>query len=183
VAEGVHVQAEPGAALRAFNAADAGDLAPELDSCLAVPRWVRTVLDGRPYPDLPTLLERAGEVAATIDDPELAAALARHPRIGAPPTGGGTEAGWSRGEQSGVDPADARLQAALREGNVAYEQRFGHVFLVRAAGRSSAEILAALRERLGNDPVTERGVVRDQLAQIATLRLSALLDRLGGGAA
>jgi len=70
------------------------------------------------------------------------------------------------------------VQAALWEGNAAYEERFGHVFLVRAAGRSSAEILALLRERLGNDPGTERDVVRHQLGQIAALRLSAVLDRL-----
>jgi len=177
------VQADPGAGLGAFNQADPRELAPQLDACLGVPRWVHTLLEGRPYPDLPTLLERAGGLATGIDDAELAAALARHPRIGAPPTGDGTEAGWSRAEQSGVDPSDAQVQAALREGNAAYEQRFGHVFLVRAAGRSSAEMLALLRQRLGNDPATERDVVREQLAQIATLRLSALLGRLGEGAA
>ena len=49
----------------------------------------------------------------------------------------------------GVDPADAAIAAALAEGNRAYEERFGRVFLIRAAGRSAPEILAALTERLG----------------------------------
>ena len=55
----------------------------------------------------------------------------------------------SRAEQAGVDPSDAAVAAALAEGNRAYEQRFGRVFLIRAAGRSATEILAALTERLG----------------------------------
>ena len=170
---------QPDDGLQAFNTADEGELAPQLEACLAVPHWVRTLLDGRPHPDRPNLLQRARDAAADIDDAELAAALARHPRIGEPPTGEGTEARWSRAEQSGVDSADEEVQAALSAGNAAYEERFGHVFLVRAAGRTSREILAILLERLGNDPAAERDVVREQLAQIATLRLSALVDRLG----
>ena len=37
-------------------------------------------------------------------------------------------------------------------GNVAYEERFGHVFLICATGLSGEEMLTALRSRLGNDP-------------------------------
>jgi 2-oxo-4-hydroxy-4-carboxy-5-ureidoimidazoline decarboxylase len=113
-----------------------------------------------------------------LDDDDLTSALSRHPRIGDRPTGPGRDAEHSRREQGGVDPADAALADQLRAGNLAYEKRFGHVFLIRAAGRSGKEILAALHERLGNDPQTEAVVVRDQLAQIAQLRLDALLAHL-----
>lgn len=161
-----------------FNEAPAVVVRPRLEACLAVPGWVDAVLAGRPYRDREGLLARAVALAVDIDDAEYDAALARHPRIGERPTGGGTEAGWSRGEQSGVDPADAEVQAALRAGNAAYEDRFGDVFLIRAAGRSSAEILAALQDRLGNDRATERRVVREQLAEIAALRLTAVVREL-----
>jgi 2-oxo-4-hydroxy-4-carboxy-5-ureidoimidazoline decarboxylase len=161
-----------------FNAVADAELRPQLLTCLAVPRWVEAVLAGRPYADLAALTARAGALAADVDDSELAAALARHPRIGAPPSGAGTEARWSRAEQSGVDPADPDVAVAVRDGNAVYEARFGHVFLVRAAGRTSAELLANLRDRLGNDPAVERGVVRDQLGQIATRRLADLVGRL-----
>ncbi len=63
----------------------------------------------------------------------------------------------------------------LFEGNVAYEQRFGQVFLIRAAGRSPEEMLAELRRRLTNDPETERRGVVYQLAQITRLRTEKLL--------
>ena len=81
----------------------------------------------------------------------------------------------SRAEQAGVDPADAEIAAALAAGNRAYEERFERVFLIRAAGRSSREILAALTVRLGHTPAEEEPVVADQLRQIAVLRLTGLL--------
>jgi 2-oxo-4-hydroxy-4-carboxy-5-ureidoimidazoline decarboxylase len=57
-----------------------------------------------------------------------------------------------------------------------YEARFGHVFLIFATGRTDAEMLAAARERVTNDDVTERTIVRDQLGRIVDLRLTKLLD-------
>lgn len=77
----------------------------------------------------------------------------------------------SRSEQSGVDPSDVDVQQALREGNLAYEERFGRVFLIRAAGRSAEEILSTLQERLRNDADAEGRIVAEQLREIALLRL------------
>ena len=93
--------------------------------------------------------------------------------IGQAPTGKDKEAASSRREQAGV-AADPELALALAEGNRAYEERFDHVYLVRAAGRSGQEMLALLNERLGNDPTVERDVVRQQLAEITSLRLRRL---------
>ena len=92
-----------------------------------------------------------------------------------PARGQGTEARWSRQEQAAVGPSDEATSDALRAGNAAYEQRFGHVFLIRAADRSAEEMLAELRRRLGNDEAGERAEVTEQLAQITRLRLSKLL--------
>ena len=78
----------------------------------------------------------------------------------------------SRREQAGVT-GDETL-AALAAGNREYEARFGHVYLVCASGRSGEELLAVLRSRLDNDPVTERAVVREELGRINRLRLERL---------
>jgi 2-oxo-4-hydroxy-4-carboxy-5-ureidoimidazoline decarboxylase len=67
------------------------------------------------------------------------------------------------------------VQERLAEGNRRYEERFGHVFLIRAAGRSAEEMLAALEQRLGHDDDTERDVVRRELAEIVRLRLLKLV--------
>ena len=67
--------------------------------------------------------------------------------------------------------ADTATKQALASGNADYERRFGRIFLIRAAGRSPEQILAALNERLANDDATEDAVVAGQLREIALLRL------------
>ncbi len=136
----------------------------QLLSCLSVPRWADAVLAGEPYVDRSALLSAADVAARSLSEEELEQALSAHPRIG---ERGGSQ---SQREQAGVDPSD-RLVA----GNAAYEERFGRVFLIRAAGRDAEAILAELDRRLGNDDSTERAETVDNLRQIALLRLEALL--------
>ena len=81
----------------------------------------------------------------------------------------------SRSEQAGVDPADAAAAEALARGNREYEEKFGRVFLIRAAGRTAPEILAALNTRLANTPADEDTIVAQQLREIAVLRLEGLI--------
>src|SRR3954463_5759465 len=113
--------------------------------CLSVPRWADDVLAGQPYADHDALLASADRAARELTDEELDQALSGHPRIG---ERGGAQ---SQKEQSGVDPSAGDTAARLAAGNAAYEQRFGHVFLIRAAGRDAEEILAELERRLQND--------------------------------
>lgn len=160
--------------LQAFNVANGPVADGLLRPCLDVDRWVDQVLAGRPYDDLEGLLARAGEAAAPLTSEEVEAALAHHPRIGEMPTTSSTEASLSRSEQAGLD-IGGDVQDRLAAGNRAYEHRFGRVFLIRAAGRSSEEILSALHERLDNDPDTEIEVVGQQLLEIALLRLQSRL--------
>lgn len=158
-------------AVEAFNALPEEEARARLASCLAVPRWVDDILAGRPYGDLESLWGRADQAARTLSDPELAAALARHPRIGERPSDNGHDAALSRREQAGVEGSDAEVARRLAEGNRAYEDRFDRVFLIRAAGRSAPQILAELERRLQNDDQTERGETVTQLREIAMLRL------------
>ena len=136
----------------------------QLLSCLSVPRWADDVLAGEPYADRESLLAAADVSARSLSDSEIDEALAAHPRIG---ERGGAQ---SQKEQAGIDPSD-RLAA----GNAAYEERFGRVFLIRAAGRDAEEILAELERRLGNTDEAERAETVDNLRQIALLRLEAQL--------
>jgi 2-oxo-4-hydroxy-4-carboxy-5-ureidoimidazoline decarboxylase len=71
--------------------------------------------------------------------------------------------------------ADQDVRAALLKGNKEYEARFDHVYLIRAAGRSPAEMLAELRRRLDNDEASERIEVARQLAEITRLRVEKLV--------
>jgi 2-oxo-4-hydroxy-4-carboxy-5-ureidoimidazoline decarboxylase len=160
-------------ALRFANALPDAQLTPLLRGCCAAPGWIDAVRDGRPYASLAALLERSDVATSALDDTGLSAALAAHPRIGE--RAQGTHAGWSRQEQSGVAGASGDVRAELAAANAEYEQRFGHVYLVCATGRSAEELLAICRSRLANDPGTEHAVVLTELAKIARLRLGKLL--------
>ncbi|GAA1821992.1 2-oxo-4-hydroxy-4-carboxy-5-ureidoimidazoline decarboxylase [Agromyces salentinus] len=160
--------------LEEFHAADRDAAIALLAPCLDVGRWCEELVDARPYGSVDELVARAFTAASPFTAEEVEAALARHPRIGERAGGANREAALSRAEQAGVDPADAVVAAELAEGNAAYERRFGRVFLIRAAGRTSSEILEALTERLGHTRDEEDLIVEEQLRQIAALRLKGL---------
>ena len=146
----------------------------DLEAALGVRRWVDDVLAGAPYADLDALLAAVRAAATPLSPDEVAEALAHHPRIGERPVGEGAAQDHSRREQRAPDADDPDLAARLAAGNAAYEHRFGRVFLVRAAGRTRAEVLAELDRRLTLDAAAELDEVAEQLRQIALGRLRAV---------
>lgn len=155
-----------------FNAIPDADARERLVSCLAVPRWIEEMLAGRPYAGVDELLDRGREAAARLTRTEVEAALSRHPRIGER-AGAAHDAKFSAREQAGVASDE---HEALRRANAAYEARFDRVFLIRAAGRSGAEILAELDRRLQNSDEAELAEVIVQLGEIAVLRLEQVVE-------
>lgn len=165
------------ASLEAFNAAPRQQSLTLVLACAAVPRWACEICDARPYADVEQALDAARHAAVPWTEQEIDSALADHPRIGerAQSTHGARSAQHSQSEQAGVDTSDDEVTRRLAQGNRAYEERFGHVFLIRAAGRSASEILDSLEQRLTHDPQTERRIAAEQLREIAVLRLQGEL--------
>ncbi len=147
------------------------ELRAALYASLAVDRWVDEVAAAAPFEDAARLLEAANDAASPLSPAEIEEAVAHHPRIGERPVGEGRAQEFSRAEQAGLGDEDSDLDEELAAGNRAYEERFGRVFIIRAAGRTKREILAELRERLELPNSTELEIVGDQLRQIALLRL------------
>lgn len=154
------------------------ELRDGLAAALAVPRWIDDVAAAAPFADVDELLEAAA-TAPPLSAEEIDQALAHHPRIGEKPVGDGAAQALSRAEQASVDADDAALATAIAEGNRAYEKRFDRVFLIRAAGRSRAEILTELSRRIELDDETELAIVGEQLSEIALLRLEKLFGEDG----
>ena len=136
-------------------------------------KWATQVAAGRPYDDVDSLLVAADKIWMALSPEDWLEALDAHPRIG---ERGGKSAEFSKQEQAGVGDAGQDVQAAIAAGNAEYEERFGHVFLISAAGRSAEEILAALTSRLGNDPDTELRVAAEEHRRITRLRIERLLE-------
>ena len=98
-------------------------------------------------------LGRARDVVRSLSQEEKAEALAAHPRIGE-----------RSPEQHGDDPA---VLAELARLNREYEERFGFRFVVFVNGRSRAEILPVLRERIHRTREEEMDTALDELCAIA----------------
>jgi 2-oxo-4-hydroxy-4-carboxy-5-ureidoimidazoline decarboxylase len=155
------------AGLSEFNALTEKDAERALLACCGSRSFARAVARLRPYRDLDSLTACAEAAVRALRWPEVLEALGAHPRIGER-----TAQRWSRQEQAGVATAD---RTALADGNRAYEERFGHVYLVCATGLTGRELLSRLTERLANDDDGERRVVRDELAKITRLRMAKLV--------
>ena len=80
----------------------------------------------------------------------------------------------SQQEQAGVSSARAQVLDALTEGNRAYLEKFGYIFIVCAAGRSAEEMLGMLRTRMRHDPALELRIAAAEHAAITERRLMAL---------
>jgi 2-oxo-4-hydroxy-4-carboxy-5-ureidoimidazoline decarboxylase len=161
-------------AVEAVNSLPAERLARDLRACCAAPAWGAAIVAARPFADRAAVLAAADAASRALSWDDVLVALAAHPRIGERAAGDSREAAWSRREQSAVEP-DPELVAA----NLAYEERFGHVFLIFASGRGKEEIVAEARGRWKNDSGTEQEIVKDELRKIALLRLERMLDARG----
>ena len=106
-------------------------------------------------------------------------AFAHHPRIGdlaSLERRFAASADLAAHEQAGAASASRTTLEALAEGNRAYQERFGYIFIVFASGRSADEMLAILRNRLGNPPEAEIALAAAEQWKIMRLRLEGLLD-------
>jgi 2-oxo-4-hydroxy-4-carboxy-5-ureidoimidazoline decarboxylase len=104
-------------------------------------------------------------------------AFARHPRIGDRDNLRARFPGThqlSASEQAGLRSASDETLDALAAANSAYERRFGYIFIVCATGKSAAEMLDLLRERMRNEAEVEILAAMAEQARITELRLRRL---------
>jgi OHCU decarboxylase len=175
--------------LDGFNALPAYEAEASLLACCGCAAWARALAARRPFADAASLLGAAEHFWWILGPAGWREAFAAHPRIGERigETAGGRSAGcpgggrsiaglWSEAEQAGARAAPAAVLDELAAANRLYESRFGYIFLVCATGKSGAEMLGALRARLGNDPATELRIAAGEQAKITRLRLARLLE-------
>lgn len=154
-------------------AVDDADARERLVAALGVRRWADEVAAAGPFEGVDDLV-RAAERTASLSDEELEEAVRHHPRIGERPTAEGDAGRLSTAEQAGLGRSDEGFDAAILRGNRVYEERFGRVFLIRAAGRSRQEVLDELQRRMRNDPADEIAEAKTQLVEVGLGRLRTL---------
>ncbi len=162
--------------VEAWNALSDGDAVEAFLRCCGSRRWAERMAALRPFPHRGALLTEARRLWHTASTDDWLEAFAHHPRIGDRDPEElkakfAHTADLSEQEQAGVEGASETVLDALREGNLAYEQRFGHVFLVCATGLTAAEMLGMLRARIRNTPERELREAAEQQARITAIRL------------
>lgn len=166
-------------ALEKLNALAQNAAVTELLKCCGSTVWAQAMTANRPFTDVEELLMVAGEVWFSLRTRDWHEAFSSHPKIGerkAAPAQDPQAGAWSEQEQAGARAADEETLAALAEANRVYEEKFGHIFIVCATGKTAAQMLTLLRARLPNDPGIElRNAAHEQL-QITRLRLEKLLQ-------
>jgi len=131
--------------------------------------WAMRMYVARPFETWDDMVHAAGEIWDALSDEDRLEAFAAHPRIGE------RKPGWSQQEQSGTSSASEETMRALAEGNRAYEEKFGFVYLVCATGKSADKMLANLRSRMNNERDVEVRIAGDEHKKITALRLEKLV--------
>ena len=146
----------------------------ELQICCGSRRWIDQMMARVPFASRQAACEAAREEWFALEPADWREAFDHHPRIGSGVAqDSGPASSLSAREQSGVASATADVREALAAGNREYEERFGHIYIVCAAGKSADEMLQILQSRLANDPAKEIRIAAEEHAKICDLRLAA----------
>jgi OHCU decarboxylase len=165
--------------LARWNEVPDDEASAQILCCCGCKAWAHEMAARRPFHDRTALQNATDEVWHSLTEADWLEAFRSHPRIGesgAMNSGPQLSADWAGQEQRQVANADDAVKIALAEGNREYEQKFGHIFIVCAMGKSAAEILQILQHRLQNDAATELREAAEQQRQITQVRLTKWLQ-------
>ncbi|MFI6147704.1 2-oxo-4-hydroxy-4-carboxy-5-ureidoimidazoline decarboxylase [Streptomyces sp. NPDC051109] len=168
----------PTPGLTRFNALDDSAAAAELHEVCASSAWGSKLLAQRPFAGADSLFSANEAAMAELTAEDLAEAMAGHAPIGRPKPGDPTSAR----EQRGMAGASEELKNELLELNLAYQEKFGHVFLICATGATGEFMRDAVRVRIENSPEQEREIARGELVKINKIRLTRLVELAEEGA-
>jgi allantoicase len=174
-----HVPADRTKSLEQFNRLPRQSAMRLLLDCCGSKKWAHQMVGRRPFASEPEFMGAAGSIWSALTRKDWLEAFLHHPPIGetrAQAKQSVTASRWSSNEQSLAQKATPEILQELASQNRAYSEKFGYVFLICATGKSSEEILKALRQRLPNDPDTELLVAAEEQRKITRLRLEKLLE-------
>lgn len=167
-----------GITVAAFNALSDDEARAALGRCCGAWAWGKRMAARRPFADRAAVLAAAEEIWNGLPPEVWREAFHHHPRIGDLDSlrqRFASTADLASREQASVAGAATATLEALAEGNRAYEERFGYIFIVCATGKSADEMLALLRARLANDDATEIRLTAGEQMKITRLRLERLI--------
>ncbi|MFE0579048.1 2-oxo-4-hydroxy-4-carboxy-5-ureidoimidazoline decarboxylase [Streptomyces sp. NPDC058874] len=162
----------PTPGLTRINTLDDRAASAELHEVCASSAWGSKMLAQRPFATAESLFAANEAAMAELTAEDLAEAMGGHAPIGRPKPGDPTSAR----EQRGMAGASEELRNELLELNLAYQEKFGHVFLICATGATGEFMRDAVKVRIDNSPEQERDIARGELVKINKIRLTRLVE-------
>lgn len=162
-----------------LNALPPDEALKEFLQCCGSVKWAKGMVQLRQYASSIDGLARLSNSFWWVLEPgDWLEAFRSHPKIGDKKTAAEVSSQsklWSGQEQAGVQAAHQETLDSLAQLNREYEQKFGFIFIVCATGKSAAEMLELLRERLNNEPDAELRIAAAEQAKITEIRLKKLV--------
>jgi len=168
--------------LASLNSMSPSQAEAEFLKCCGSKHWARRLAGERPFASLNELVDGGERLWWSLKPDDWLEAFHSHPKIGEQKAAAAVTVEaqrWSEDEQSGIRDSAQQIIDELAELNRAYEAKFGFIFIVCAAGKSSEEMLAILSQRLENNPEEELRIAAAEQAKITQLRLAKLLNANG----
>lgn len=165
--------------LERLNAMGADHATAQFLKCCGSTNWARRVVAERPFKSVDDLISKADRMWWSLEPRDWLEAFQSHPKIGEKKAASAVAVDaqrWSADEQSGIRNSAQETMETLAKLNREYEEKFGYIFIVCASGKSSEEMLAILRDRLGSDKDEELRNAAAEQAKITQLRLRKLVD-------
>ena len=167
--------------LNQLNSLSAPEAEKAFLKCCGSGTWARRMAEERPFRSAQEMTETADRIWWALEPHDWLEAFHSHPKIGEKKAAAVTSVEaqkWSESEQAGTRDSAEQTMDALAQLNREYDEKFGHIFIVCASGKTSEEMLAELGRRLNNEPSEELRVAAGEQAKITRLRLDKLLESL-----
>lgn len=167
--------------LQQFNTQEKATVAGQLAACCGSPVWVSSLMEQFPFASESEFVNTATRIWYNeCTDEDWLEAFTHHPKIGDVENLKKKFASTSHlaeAEQSGVNEATLDVIEKLAKANDDYEEKFGFIFIVCATGKSAAEMLRLLTDRLHNSYVEELAIAMGEQHKITIIRLQKLIDK------
>jgi OHCU decarboxylase len=160
--------------IEALNAMPEPEFTAALGSIFEHSPWVaQRAAPLRPFRDREALHRALCQQVVQASAGEQDGLILAHPRLGARGAARAplTQSSAHEQRRAGLDACTDEEFAELLRLNEIYAARFGFPFILAVRGHTPESILAAMQQRLSNDPATERATALQQINRIAGFRL------------
>ncbi len=164
--------------LNELNQSDKTVIYDLFSQCCTATRWIQGMVEATPYASLDRVKTTADRLWSSMETADYQEAFDGHPKIGDPASLKKKYAAThdlAAHEQASVALACDKTLAELVYFNRRYEERFGYIFIVCATGKSAAEMLRLIKQRIDHPPEDEIVLAAEEQRKIMQLRIDRLL--------